>query len=146
MCESGPLTNEFALILTTTLLLFIFLFGVPLLVLQYRDYCVKFYVKRMSHQLQLQHEAEHLRDLRIITTRAVKEQLLGERTLTNHGQSEQPPAQNQSGNCEQEGNLGEQGGARANPEAPSTVPPTISAKPKLAGIKRVGWNFDLARL
>jgi hypothetical protein len=47
---------------------------------------------------------------------------------------------------EQEGNLGEQGGARADPEAPSTVPPTISAKPKSARIKRVGRNFDIARL
>jgi hypothetical protein len=49
---------------------------------------------------------------------------------------------------EQEGNLGEQGGARADPdpEAPSTVPTTISVKPKSAGIKRVGRNFDLAQL
>jgi hypothetical protein len=144
MCESDPLATEFALILTTTLLCVVFLFGLPLLVLQYRDYCVKFYVKRMSRQLRLQHEAENLRDLRSITTRAVEEQLLGERGMDRHGQSEPSSAQN--GHLEQEGGQGAQGGARADPEAPSTVPPPISVKPKLAELKRVGRNFNLPQL
>jgi hypothetical protein len=144
MCESDPLATEFALILTTTLLCVIFLFGLPLLVLQYRDYCVKFYVKRVSRQLRLQHEAENLRDLRSITTRAVEEQLLGEGRMDRHGQSE-PAAQN--GHLEQEGGQGAQGGARADPEAPLTVPPPpISVKPKLAELKRVGRNFNLPQL
>ena len=143
MCESDPLATEFALILTTTLLCVVFLFGLPLLVLQYRDYCVKFYVKRMSRQLRLQHEAENLRDLRSITTRAVEEQLLGEGRMDRHGQSE-PAAQN--GHLEQEGGQGAQGGARADPEAPLTVPPPISVKPKLAELKRVGRNFNLPQL
>jgi hypothetical protein len=135
MCSTDPLATEFTLILTSILLIFISLLGLPILFLQFRDYCVKFSVKKTSRQLRLKHEAENLRDLRYLTNRAIEEQLLLGLSL---------PTEQQPDNVDNmeapEDNLVNQVDASAN------VPPPISVKPKIAGIKKSRKSFDLENL
>jgi len=129
MCSTDPLATEFTLILTSILLIFISLLGLPILFLQFRDYCVKFSVKKTSRQLRLKHEAENLRDLRYLTNRAVEEQLLLGLGLP----TEQQPEVNGDNIEAPEDNLVNQ--------ASANVPPPISAKPKIAGIKKSGKSL-----
>ena len=136
MCSTDPLATEFTLILTSILLIFISLLGLPILFLQFRDYCVKFSVKKTSRQLRLKHEAENLRDLRYLTNRAVEEQLLLGLSLP----TEQQPEVSVDNVEAPEDNLVNQAGASAN------VPPPISVKPKIAGIKKSRKSFDLENL
>jgi hypothetical protein len=129
MCSTDPLATEFTLILTSILLIFISLLGLPILFLQFRDYCVKFSVKRTSRQLRLKHEAENLRDLRYLTNRAIEEQLLLGLGLP----TEQQPEVNGDNIEAPEDNLVNQ--------ASANVPPPISVKPKIAGIKKSGKSL-----
>lgn len=129
MCSTDPLATEFTLILTSILLIFISLLGLPILFLQFRDYCVKFSVKKTSRQLRLKHEAENLRDLRYLTNRAVEEQLLLGLGLP----TEQQPEVNGDNIEAPEDNLVNQ--------ASANVPPPISVKPKIAGIKKSGKSL-----
>jgi hypothetical protein len=134
MCSTDPLATEFTLILTSILLIFISLLGLPILFLQFRDYCVKFSVKKTSRQLRLKHEAENLRDLRYLTNRAVEEQLLLGLSLP----TEQQPEVNVVNMEAPEDNLVTQ--------ASADVPPPISVKPKIAGVKKSRKSFDLENL
>jgi hypothetical protein len=129
MCSTDPLATEFTLILTSILLIFISLLGLPILFLQFRDYCVKFSVKKTSRQLRLKHEAENLRDLRYLTNRAIEEQLLLGLGLP----TEQQPEVNGDNIEAPEDNLVNQ--------ASANVPPPISVKPKIAGIKKSGKSL-----
>ena len=129
MCSTDPLATEFTLILTSILLIFISLLGLPILFLQFRDYCVKFSVKKTSRQLRLKHEAENLRDLRYLTNRAIEEQLLLGLSLP----TEQQPEVNVVNMEAPEDNLVNQ--------ASANVPPPISVKPKIAGIKKSGKSL-----
>jgi hypothetical protein len=129
MCSTDPLATEFTLILTSILLIFISLLGLPILFLQFRDYCVKFSVKKTSRQLRLKHEAENLRDLRYLTNRAIEEQLLIGLGLP----TEQQPEVNGDNIEAPEDNLVNQ--------ASANVPPPISVKPKIAGIKKSGKSL-----
>lgn len=129
MCSTDPLATEFTLILTSILLIFISLLGLPILFLQFRDYCVKFSVKKTSRQLRLKHEAENLRDLRYLTNRAVEEQLLLGLGLP----TEQQPEVNGDNIEAPEDNLVNQ--------ASANVPPPISVKPKIAGVKKSGKSL-----
>lgn len=134
MCSTDPLATEFTLILTSILLIFISLLGLPILFLQFRDYCVKFSVKKTSRQLRLKHEAENLRDLRYLTNRAIEEQLLLGLGLP----TEQQPEVNGDNIEAPEDNLVNQ--------ASANVPPPISVKPKIAGIKKSRKSFNLENL
>jgi hypothetical protein len=138
MCSTDPLATEFTLILTSILLIFISLLGLPILFLQFRDYCVKFSVKKTSRQLRLKHEAENLRDLRYLTNRAVEEQLLLGLSLP----TEQQPEVSVGSVEAPEDNLVNQASAGAS----ANVPPPISVKPKIAGIKKSRKSFDLENL
>ena len=129
MCSTDPLATEFTLILMSILLIFISLLGLPILFLQFRDYCVKFSVKKTSRQLRLKHEAENLRDLRYLTNRAIEEQLLLGLGLP----TEQQPEVNGDNIEAPEDNLVNQ--------ASANVPPPISVKPKIAGIKKSGKSL-----
>lgn len=129
MCSTDPLATEFTLILTSILLIFISLLGLPILFLQFRDYCVKFSVKKTSRQLRLKHEAENLRDLRYLTNRAIEEQLLLGLGLP----TEQQPEVNGDNIEAPEDNLVNQ--------ASANVPPPISVKPKIAGVKKSGKSL-----
>jgi hypothetical protein len=140
MCSTDPLATEFTLIFTSILLIFISLLGLPILFLQFRDYCVKFNVKKTSRQLRLKHEAENLRDLRYLTNRAVEEQLLLGLGLP----TEQQPEVNVDNVEAPEDNLVNQ--ASASADASANVPPPISVKPKIAGIKKSRKSFDLENL
>jgi hypothetical protein len=119
------LATEFALLITIALLLFIFFLGLPVLFLQCRDYCIKFYIKKVSCQLRLRHEAKNLPDLRFLSNRAVEEQLCtAECGSTPRFEKSEEQAQ---------ANLGE---AKGDMETPVTdIPPPILAKPKLPGLK-----------
>jgi len=138
MCSTDPLATEFTLILTSILLIFISLLGLPILFLQFRDYCVKFSVKKTSRQLRLKHEAENLRDLRYLTNRAIEEQLLLGLSLPTEQQPEVSVVNVEA----PEDNLVNQASAGAS----ANVPPPISVKPKIAGIKKSRKSFDLENL
>ena len=143
MCSTDPLATEFTLILTSILLIFISLLGLPILFLQFRDYCVKFSVKKTSRQLRLKHEAENLRDLRYLTNRAIEEQLLLGLGLP----TEQQPEVNGDNIEAPEDNLVNQvNQASASAQASANVPPPISVKPKIAGVKKSRKSFDLENL
>jgi hypothetical protein len=86
-------------------------------------------VKKTSRQLRLKHEAENLRDLRYLTNRAIEEQLLLGLGLP----TEQQPEVNGDNIEAPEDNLVNQ--------ASANVPPPISVKPKIAGIKKSGKSL-----
>jgi hypothetical protein len=140
LCSTDPLATEFTLLFTSILLIFISLLGLPILFLQFRDYCVKFSVKKTSRQLRLKHAAENLRDLRYLTNRAIEEQLL----LGLNLPTEQQPEVNVDNVEAPEDNLVNQ--ASASADASANVPPPISVKPKIAGIKKSRKSFDLENL
>jgi hypothetical protein len=95
-------------------------------------------VKKTSRQLRLKHEAENLRDLRYLTNRAVEEQLLLGLSLP----TEQQPEVSVDNVEAPEDNLVNQACAGAS----ANVPPPISVKPKIAGIKKSRKSFDLENL
>lgn len=75
ICLAHPLLTEVLLLILALLDTILLIFGLPILILQLRDYCLKYNIKEDSRQLRLQHEAENLRDIRYLSNRAVEEEM-----------------------------------------------------------------------